>query len=107
MSRPRALLSWSTGKDSAFALGEARRQGQVEIVGLLTTVTAAFERVSMHGVRRTLLAAQAAAVGLPSWQIEIPAACANEVYEQAMGEAMARARADGIHHVVFGDLFLA
>ncbi|HWB81176.1 MAG TPA: ATP-binding protein [Nannocystaceae bacterium] len=101
--RPKALLSWSSGKDSAYALQVAQ---DVEIVGLLTTVTAAFDRVSMHGVRRELLARQADAVGLPCTQVEIPAPCPNEIYERAMGRVLADAKAKGITHVVFGDLFL-
>lgn len=105
-ARPRALVSWSTGKDSAWALHEARRAGEVEIVGLLTTVTAPYQRVSMHGVRVELLAAQALAVGLPLHVVEIPSPCPNEVYAQAMADTLAVARARGITHVVFGDLFL-
>lgn len=97
-------MSWSSGKDSAHALAEAR---DVEIVGLITTVTANYDRVAMHAVRRELLARQAAALGLPLFTVEIPAPCPNEVYEQAFGEALRRARGDGIDHVVFGDLFLA
>jgi diphthamide synthase (EF-2-diphthine--ammonia ligase) len=73
MTRPKALLSWSTGKDSAYTLHVARAAGEVEVVGLLTTVTAAYDRVSMHGVRRALLDRQAAAAGLPLTVVEIPA----------------------------------
>src|SRR5688500_6085706 len=105
--RPKALLSWSTGKDSAYTLHVARAAGEVDIVGLLTTVTAAYDRVSMHGVRRTLLDRQAAAAGLPLTVVEIPSPCPNEVYEQAMGAALAAARDRGVSCVLFGDLFLA
>jgi uncharacterized protein (TIGR00290 family) len=84
-----------------------RRAGDVEVVGLLTTVTRAFERVSIHGVREVLLEAQAASIGLPLTRVEIPYPCPNEVYEQAMADALASATARGITHVVFGDLFLA
>jgi uncharacterized protein (TIGR00290 family) len=105
--RPRALVAWSSGKDAAYALHEVRRARDVEVVGLLTTVTRTFERVSMHGVREVLLEAQAASIGLPLTRVEIPYPCPNEVYEQAMADALASAAAHGVTHVVFGDLFLA
>jgi uncharacterized protein (TIGR00290 family) len=104
--RPRALLAWSSGKDSAWSLHVLRQQGEVEVVGLLTTVNQAFDRVAMHAVRRELLAAQAAAVGLPLTTVEIPYPCSNAEYEAAMAAAMARARGDGVAAVAFGDLFL-
>ncbi|HTR03625.1 MAG TPA: ATP-binding protein [Thermoanaerobaculia bacterium] len=104
--KPRALVAWSTGKDSAFALAVARERGEVEIVGLLTTLTSGYGRVSMHGVREEILDRQAEALGLPCRKVWIPPACVNADYEGAMGEAMAAARADGITRVVFGDLFL-
>ncbi|HSU42009.1 MAG TPA: hypothetical protein VLJ38_20660 [Polyangiaceae bacterium] len=107
MARPKALVSWSSGKDSAYALWEARRAGELDIVGLLTTVTATFERVSMHGVRELLLDRQAAELGLPCQKLHIPSPCPNEVYEATMGQALADAKARGITHFVFGDLFLA
>lgn len=106
MTRPKALVSWSSGKDSAYALWETRRRADVEIAGILTTVTATFDRVSMHGVRETLLDRQAAELGLPCWKVRIPAPCPNEVYEAAMARALAAARAEGISEFVFGDLFL-
>ena len=106
MTRPKALVSWSSGKDSAYALWEARRAGELDIVGVLTTVTAAFERVSMHGVRELLLDRQAAELGLSCRKIRIPSPCPNEVYEALMGRALAEAKAEGITHFVFGDLFL-
>ncbi|MGE5146872.1 MAG: ATP-binding protein [Candidatus Eiseniibacteriota bacterium] len=105
--RKRALVAWSSGKDSAYALHLARQDDTLEVVGLLTTVTDAYERVAMHGVREALLDAQAASVGLPLMKVRIPSPCPNEVYERAMGKAMADALAQGIDHVVFGDLFLA
>lgn len=105
MSEP-ILLSWSSGKDSAWALYRLQQQRALKVVGLLTTVTAAFDRVSMHGVRRDVLEAQAAAAGLPLHQIEIPSPCPNEVYEAKMKAAMEQARRDGIETVAFGDLFL-
>ncbi len=104
--RPKAWLAWSSGKDSAWALHEVRRSGEVDVVALLTTYTEPHDRVSMHGVRLELLRAQAEAVGLPLVLVPIPAPCPNEIYEARMEAAMAQARADGVHHVVFGDLFL-
>jgi uncharacterized protein (TIGR00290 family) len=101
------LLSWSSGKDSAFALAELRKQENIEVVGLLTTVNAAAARVAMHAVRRVLLEIQAEAVGLPVWTIEIPSPCPNDVYEAAMVGAIERAPGQGVTHMAFGDLFLA
>jgi uncharacterized protein (TIGR00290 family) len=105
-ARPKAWLAWSSGKDSAWALHTARQSREFEIVALLTTVNRTHSRVAMHAVRETLLEMQAAAAGLPLVKVPIPSPCPNEVYEQAMGHAMARARAEGVHHVIFGDLFL-
>jgi uncharacterized protein (TIGR00290 family) len=105
--RPKALVSWSSGKDSAFALHEARCAGELEIVGLLTTVNRQFERVAMHAVRIELLRRQAEVAGLPIALVEIGWPCPNEAYEAAMGEVLRRARGEGVTHVVFGDLFLA
>jgi uncharacterized protein (TIGR00290 family) len=106
MRRKRVWLSWSTGKDSAWALQELRQQPDAEVAALLTTVNAAFGRVSMHGVREILLEAQAAALGLPLVKVFIPYPCPNETYERAMSEAIAQARAAGITHLAFGDLYL-
>jgi uncharacterized protein (TIGR00290 family) len=106
-SRPKALISWSSGKDSAFALHEIRRSGEFDVVGALTTVTETFERVSIHGVRREILLAQLNAAGLPPRIVPIPYPCPNEIYEARMGEAVARAVQDGITHIIFGDLYLA
>jgi uncharacterized protein (TIGR00290 family) len=103
---PKALLSWSSGKDSAHALAEIRRTGDVEIVGLITTLTKAYDRVAMHGVRRELLEMQARAAGLPLYTVEIPSPCSNADYERLFGGALRTARGDGITHIVFGDLFL-
>jgi len=103
---PPALISWSSGKDSAFALYEVLRARTVRPVGLLTTVTDSFHRVSMHGVREELLQRQSESTGLPLTTVRIPYPCPNEVYEQAMGRALESVRARGIRHVVFGDLFL-
>jgi uncharacterized protein (TIGR00290 family) len=101
----RAILSWSSGKDSAFALHLARRAG-TEVVALLTTVTEGEGRVSIHGVRREVLAAQAEAVGLPLVEVALPAPCPNAVYEARMEGALAPLKAEGIETVVFGDIFL-
>lgn len=106
MTKPRALLSWSSGKDAAWALHALRQAGEVEVVGLLTTINRSFDRVAMHAVRETLLGAQAEAAGLPLWKVEIPWPCPNEAYEAAMAEACARAVAEGLEAIAFGDLFL-
>jgi uncharacterized protein (TIGR00290 family) len=103
---PKALIAWSSGKDSAWALHEARLAGDFEIVGALTTVTDAFQRVSMHGVREELLHAQFDAAGLCSVIIHIPYPCPNDIYERKMAETIAAARASGVTHMIFGDLFL-
>jgi uncharacterized protein (TIGR00290 family) len=106
VKRPKALIAWSSGKDSAWALHEARRAGDVEIVGALTTVTGTFSRVSIHGAREELLRAQLDAARLPATTVRIPYPCPNETYEREMAAAMAQAKADGVTHVIFGDLFL-
>ncbi len=107
MSLPKAWMSWSTGKDSAWALHVARKQGDVDIVALLTTVNTAHARVALHAVRESLLEAQAEALGLPLVKVPIPSPCPNAVYEEAMETALKRALREGVTHMVFGDLFLA
>jgi uncharacterized protein (TIGR00290 family) len=102
----RILLAWSGGKDCAWALHTLRRQGGVEIAGLLVTFNQEFQRVSMHGVPRTLIERQAEAAGLPLWPVELPWPCPNDVYEARMAAACARAAAAGVEAVAFGDLFL-
>jgi uncharacterized protein (TIGR00290 family) len=102
----RILISWSSGKDCAWALHLLRQQSDIEVAGLLTTVNAEFDRVAMHGTRQSVLRAQAAAAGLPLWQIPLPWPCSNEVYEQRMSDACARAVSEGIDAIGFGDLFL-
>ncbi|HVZ74835.1 MAG TPA: ATP-binding protein [Polyangia bacterium] len=104
--KPAALLAWSSGKDSAWALHVLREAGEVEVVGLLTTLNEAYERVAMHAVRATLLRAQAAAAGLPLTEVPLPWPCSNEQYEAAMNRAHADAKRAGIEVVAFGDLFL-
>ena len=105
MSRQKILLSWSSGKDAAWALHTLRVAGTPP-AGLLTTVNEAFGRVAMHAVREELLEAQAAAAGLPLMKVRIPYPCPNEAYETAMAAACAAAVSEGFTHVAFGDLFL-
>jgi uncharacterized protein (TIGR00290 family) len=107
MRKPKALISWSSGKDSAFALHEVRCAGEFDVAGALTTVTETFGRVSIHGVREEILHAQCEAAGLPQRIVPIPYPCPNEIYEARMGEAVAAAVRDGITHMIFGDLYLA
>jgi uncharacterized protein (TIGR00290 family) len=102
----RILLSWSSGKDCAWALHLLRQQPDIEIVGLLTTINAEFNRVAMHGTRRAILEAQASAADLPLWDVPLPWPCSNEVYEQRMAKACQRAIDDDIQAIAFGDLFL-
>lgn len=104
--KPKALLSWSSGKDSAWSLHVVRSKQEVEVVGLLTTVNEARERVAMHAVRVELLEAQAKAAGLPLWRVPIPSPCSNAEYEAAISLAMEKAKAEEITVVAFGDLFL-
>jgi uncharacterized protein (TIGR00290 family) len=99
-------LSWSGGKDSALALWVLSREHGVVPRALITTVTDAYERISMHGVRRSLLALQVSAVGVPLVEVEIPAACTNEVYERRMEQMLASDPMHGVEAVAFGDLFL-
>jgi uncharacterized protein (TIGR00290 family) len=105
-ARRKALIAWSSGKDSAWALHEVRRAGEYDVVGALTTVTDDFARVSMHGVREELLQAQLAAAGLEPVVVRIPYPCPNDAYERAMAAAMQTAKARGVSHIIFGDLFL-
>ena len=104
--KPQALLSWSSGKDSAWALHILRRQADVEVVGLVTTFNEAVNRVAMHAVRRELVEAQARAAGLPLWSVAIPWPCSNDEYERRMSELIEKAYTDGIRCFAFGDLFL-
>ncbi len=106
MMRPKALIAWSSGKDSAWALHVVRQSGDYDVVGALTTVNRTFARVAMHGVRQELLEMQIAAAGLKPVLVHIPHPCTNDIYEQAVAEAVAQAKADGVTHIVFGDLFL-
>lgn len=98
-------LAWSGGKDSMMALHTLRQRGE-KVAGLLVTLNEAFDRVSMHGVRRSLIHAQAAALGLPVYEVWLPNPCPNEVYEQRMAGAVRRLMQRGIRRFAFGDLFL-
>jgi len=102
----KTLLSWSSGKDSAWTLRRLRERSDIELAGLFTTVNEKFQRVAMHAVRFTLLQSQAAAVGLPLKVIYIPFPCTNEDYEQRMGEFVEQVKSEGVEAVAFGDLFL-
>jgi len=103
---PKCLVSWSSGKDSAWMIHVLRQQPDIELAGVLTTVNEKYQRVAMHAVRVELLQAQADALGLPLWKVPIPSPCPNEVYERAMSDAVSRAVAEGFTHMAFGDLFL-
>lgn len=105
-SKQKTLLSWSSGKDSAWALHTLRQNPQIELAGLFCTVNQAFNRVAMHGVRVELLQRQADRLGLPLQIIDIPYPCSNEQYAQVMSEFVTQARAAGVTHFAFGDLFL-
>jgi len=102
----RVLLSWSSGKDSAWTLHLLRKRGEFELVGLLTTLNAEFDRVAMHGTRRSLLQAQAEAAALPLWAVPLPWPCSNEQYEERMRKTCHRAIDEGVDAIAFGDLFL-
>ena len=102
----RVLLSWSSGKDSAWTLHLLRLQQDIEVIGLLTTYNTQFDRVTMHGTRRNILQAQAEAANLPLWIVPLPWPCPNGIYEQRMTEAVDRAKAERVDAIAFGDLFL-
>src|SRR3979490_2759619 len=102
----RCIVSWSSGKDSAWLVHVLRSRGDIEIGALMTTINEPAQRAAMHAVRVELLEAQAASLGFPLWKIPIPSPCPNEAYEQAMAAAVARPVAEAFTHVAFGDLFL-
>ena len=102
----KTLVSWSSGKDSAWLVHVLRATADVELGAMLTTINESAQRVAMHAVRVELLDAQAGALGLPLWRVPIPSPCPNETYERAMAHAVARAVREGFTHVAFGDLFL-
>jgi uncharacterized protein (TIGR00290 family) len=102
----RILLSWSSGKDSAWSLHVLRQRGEYEVVGLLTSFNQTADRVAMHAVRRSLVKLQADAAGLPLWEVPLPYPCSNQEYESAMQAVCARAVSEDIEGIAFGDLFL-
>jgi uncharacterized protein (TIGR00290 family) len=106
MPKKKLLLSWSSGKDSAWTLHVLRQQDEYEIVGLLTTVNQAFNRVAMHSTRSELLQAQAEAAGLPLTALPLPWPCSNDIYESVMQNACSEAVARGVATIAFGDLYL-
>jgi uncharacterized protein (TIGR00290 family) len=102
----KTLVSWSSGKDSAWMLHVLKQDRSVEIGALLTTMNEAFDRVAMHAVRRKLVEDQAHAAGIPLWTVPLPWPCTNDEYEARMRTAVSKAVAEGFTHVAFGDLFL-
>ena len=106
MRRLRTLLSWSSGKDSAWALHTLRNDQRYDVVGLMTTINGVADRVAMHAVRTELLRRQADAAGLPVRELSIPSPCSNEQYEAVMRQAIETAKAEAIDCFAFGDLFL-
>ena len=106
MTKKKVLLSWSSGKDSAWALHKLQQDPAIEVVGLFTTLNQAFERVAMHGVRKSLLARQAQCVGLPLMTIDLHWPCSNEEYGRIMAGFIGEVVDRGIRHMAFGDLFL-
>lgn len=107
MSTRKTLLSWSSGKDSAWTLHALRQRSDVEVVGLMTTVNQLYHRIAIHAVRMELLQHQAEAAGLPLHLISLPHPCTNADYEAAMGTFISRAKREGVECMAFGDLFLA
>jgi uncharacterized protein (TIGR00290 family) len=103
---PKAFLSWSSGKDSAYALCETRRLGLADVAGVLTTISEAYDRVAMHGVRSSLLDRQIASLGLPALKVGLPSPCSNEIYEARFAQACVQLKSQGVRHIVFGDLYL-
>jgi uncharacterized protein (TIGR00290 family) len=102
----KVILSWSSGKDSAWTLHLLRQQPEIQVAALLTSFNSVADRVSMHAVRRALVEAQAERTGLPLWPVELPWPCSNLEYEERMRALCGRAVAEGITAVAFGDLFL-
>jgi uncharacterized protein (TIGR00290 family) len=106
--RSSVVLSWSGGKDSVLALDALSREPEVKVVGLLTSITDSYDRISVHGVRRSMLEAQVERLGLPLFEIALSPNCTNDAYEAAFRAALARIRRDlpDVAHIAFGDLFL-
>jgi len=109
MNKRPVLLSWSGGKDAAWALHTLRQRDDVDVVGLVTTITEGYERVAMQGIRVEVLHAQANAAGVPVIEARMPQRASNDIYEQVFADALLRARErwPGLEHIAFGDLFLA
>lgn len=105
-TKKKAAISWSSGKDSCYALHLLQATGLYEFKYLVTTVTASYDRVSMHGVRDELLEEQSRALGIPSLKVEIPANCTNEMYEKEMSRAIDKLKSEGVKYIAFGDIFL-
>jgi len=103
----RVALSWSSGKDSAWSLHLLKQDPEIEVVALITTINAEFDRVAMHAVRRELLELQAVSAGVPLWQVPLPWPCSNDQYETQMRGVCERAAGEGVQAIAFGDLFLA
>ncbi|MGB1960232.1 MAG: ATP-binding protein [Candidatus Puniceispirillaceae bacterium] len=101
-----AVMSWSSGKDSAFALHAARQNPDIEVVGLVSTFNELFDRVAIHGTQRQIAAAQAAMLGLPLIEVNLPYPCSNELYDERIGACVAELKNQNIHDWIFGDLFL-
>ena len=106
MTKRKVVLSWSSGKDSAWALHVLRNDPSIEVIALLSTISDAYGRVAMHGVRESLVEKQAAAAGLPLWKVRIPTPCSNDAYEKEMAKAVIHALDAGANAMAFGDLFL-
>ena len=100
------ILGWSGGKDSTLALHEILKKKEYQVVSLLTTVTQDYDRISLHGVRRSLVEQQAESIGIPLYKVFIPKDCSNEIYAEKMTQALNKFRRDGIETMAFGDIFL-
>lgn len=107
MTRTKTLFAWSSGKDSAYALWTLQQQPEFQVVGLLTTMNSTVSRVSMHGVRESVLDAQARACGLPLVKVPLPDPCSDDIYKETMEAVIAEVRSSGVEAMAFGDLFLA
>ena len=106
MAKRKVLISWSSGKDSAWAFYLLKKDPSIEVIGLVTTVNSEFDRIAMHAVRRDLLIEQAKSAGVPPWIVELPNPCSNEEYETIMGGVIERAQKARVSAFAFGDLFL-
>ena len=106
MTKKKAAMSWSSGKDSTFALAEARKNPDFDVIALVSSSNEEFERVAVHGTRRTIAEAQADALGLPFIDVPLPNPCTDEIYQNRMGAAIKQLKDKGINDWIFGDLFL-